>query len=170
MEGLCKSKNVNDLIWHRTRGLPACSIVPEPTTLPRAPCLYIIYTHPRTYTYPLGLLVRCIDYNAWTKIVVRVLYTCASGERKLALIYGFILYCLKYIKEIQVVHITFEWESVRQILSPNEDWTLIFQLSEKLYHMGQLKYCLLYCSTIGCRIYCSQIYTACLKRRNLQCK
>jgi hypothetical protein len=27
----------NDLIGNRTRGLPACSIVPQPTTVPRAP-------------------------------------------------------------------------------------------------------------------------------------
>jgi hypothetical protein len=27
----------NDLIENRTRDLPACSVVPEPTTLPRAP-------------------------------------------------------------------------------------------------------------------------------------
>jgi hypothetical protein len=28
----------NYLIGNRTRDLPACSIVPQPTTLPRAPC------------------------------------------------------------------------------------------------------------------------------------
>jgi hypothetical protein len=26
----------NDLIWNRTREIPACSIAPQPTTLPRA--------------------------------------------------------------------------------------------------------------------------------------
>jgi hypothetical protein len=36
MEGLCKLKKFND-IGNRTRELPACSIVPQPATLPRAP-------------------------------------------------------------------------------------------------------------------------------------
>jgi hypothetical protein len=38
LEGLDKlKKKSNDLIGNRTRDLPACSIVPQPTTLPRAP-------------------------------------------------------------------------------------------------------------------------------------
>jgi hypothetical protein len=53
-------------------------------------------------------------YYAWNKIIVRVLHTSTSAEGKLALIHGFISYCLKSIKEIQHVHITFEWESVRK--------------------------------------------------------
>jgi hypothetical protein len=32
-------KKSNDLIGNRTRDLPACSIVPQPTTLPRAPVM-----------------------------------------------------------------------------------------------------------------------------------
>jgi hypothetical protein len=35
-EGLGKLKKSNDLIENRNRDLPACSIVPQPTTLPRA--------------------------------------------------------------------------------------------------------------------------------------
>jgi hypothetical protein len=35
LEALGKLKTVNDLIGSRTRDLPACSIVPQPTTLPR---------------------------------------------------------------------------------------------------------------------------------------
>jgi hypothetical protein len=31
-----KLKNCNDLIGNRTRDLPACSVAPQPTTLPRA--------------------------------------------------------------------------------------------------------------------------------------
>jgi hypothetical protein len=31
----------NDLIENRSRDLPAYSIVPQPTTLPRAPCKYV---------------------------------------------------------------------------------------------------------------------------------
>jgi hypothetical protein len=37
LEGLGELKNLNDLIVNRTLGLPACSIVPQLTTLPRAP-------------------------------------------------------------------------------------------------------------------------------------
>jgi hypothetical protein len=36
-EVLGELKISNDLVGNRTRELPACSIVPEPTTLPRAP-------------------------------------------------------------------------------------------------------------------------------------
>jgi hypothetical protein len=37
MEGLGKLKKIH-LIGIRSRDLPACNIVPQPTTLPRAPC------------------------------------------------------------------------------------------------------------------------------------
>jgi hypothetical protein len=37
LEGLGKLEKLNDLIWTRIRDLPACSIVPQPTTLPRVP-------------------------------------------------------------------------------------------------------------------------------------
>jgi hypothetical protein len=40
----------NDLIGNRTRHLPACNIVPQPTILPRAP------------TYNVGLLKFCNIY------------------------------------------------------------------------------------------------------------
>jgi hypothetical protein len=36
LEGLGKLKNINDHIGSRTRDLPACSIVPQQTALPRA--------------------------------------------------------------------------------------------------------------------------------------
>jgi hypothetical protein len=36
-EGLGQLKKSSDLIGDRTRDLPASSIVPQPTTLPRAP-------------------------------------------------------------------------------------------------------------------------------------
>jgi hypothetical protein len=39
LEGLCKLKKFNDLIGIRTRDLPACSIVSQPTTL-----FYLIVT------------------------------------------------------------------------------------------------------------------------------
>jgi hypothetical protein len=37
LEGLGQLRKSNDLIGNRTHDLPACSIVPQPTTLPRAP-------------------------------------------------------------------------------------------------------------------------------------
>jgi hypothetical protein len=37
LKGLGKLKIVNDLIGTRTRDLQACSIGPEPSTVPRAP-------------------------------------------------------------------------------------------------------------------------------------
>jgi hypothetical protein len=42
LEGLGQLKKSNDLIGNRTRDLPACSIVPQPTMLLRAPYLYIV--------------------------------------------------------------------------------------------------------------------------------
>jgi hypothetical protein len=41
LEGLDKLKNIN-LIGIRTRNLPACSIVPQPTTLPLAPIAMVL--------------------------------------------------------------------------------------------------------------------------------
>jgi hypothetical protein len=41
LEGLGKLKKIH-LIGTRTRDLPACSIVPQPTTLPRAPATHAI--------------------------------------------------------------------------------------------------------------------------------
>jgi hypothetical protein len=37
LEGLGQFKECNDLVRNRTRQLPACSIVPQPATLTRAP-------------------------------------------------------------------------------------------------------------------------------------
>jgi hypothetical protein len=37
LEGSDQLKNPNGLVGNRTRDLPACSIVPQPTTLPHAP-------------------------------------------------------------------------------------------------------------------------------------
>jgi hypothetical protein len=46
VEGLDQLKKLNDLIGNRTRDLPACSIVPQPTTLPLVPQIsaYSIFT------------------------------------------------------------------------------------------------------------------------------
>jgi hypothetical protein len=42
LEGLGQLKKSNYLIENRTRYLPACSIVPQPTTLPRVPDFMLI--------------------------------------------------------------------------------------------------------------------------------
>jgi hypothetical protein len=42
LERLGKLTKSNYLIGKRTRDLPACGIVPQPTTLPRAPIIIII--------------------------------------------------------------------------------------------------------------------------------
>jgi hypothetical protein len=42
LEGLCEWKKIH-LIGTRTRDLPVCSIVPQPTTLPRAPHMLLIF-------------------------------------------------------------------------------------------------------------------------------
>ena len=36
-------KNSNDTIGHRTRDLPTCSAVPQPTAPPRTPSLLVVY-------------------------------------------------------------------------------------------------------------------------------
>jgi hypothetical protein len=45
-------KNSNDIIGNRTRDLPACSAVPQPTTPPRAPPTNMrhFYCYSRRYT------------------------------------------------------------------------------------------------------------------------
>jgi hypothetical protein len=45
LEGLGKLKKSNDLIGTRSHDLPACSIVPQPTTLQRAPIYIYIYIY-----------------------------------------------------------------------------------------------------------------------------
>ena len=44
-------KNYNDTIGNRTRGLPACSAVPQPTAPPRAPIYIYIYTYLYLFMY-----------------------------------------------------------------------------------------------------------------------
>jgi hypothetical protein len=42
LEGLVKLKKYSDVIGFRTRNLPACSTVPQPTTLPPAALLLLL--------------------------------------------------------------------------------------------------------------------------------
>jgi hypothetical protein len=43
LEGLGQLKKTKYLIGNRTHDLPACSIVPQSTTLPRAPTLFFCF-------------------------------------------------------------------------------------------------------------------------------
>jgi hypothetical protein len=51
LEGLGQLNKFNDLIGNRTRDLPACNIIPQPTTLPRAPLCVCVCVCVRTYTF-----------------------------------------------------------------------------------------------------------------------
>jgi hypothetical protein len=42
LEGLGQLKKSNDLIRTQTRDLPACSIMPQPTKLPRAQLIHVL--------------------------------------------------------------------------------------------------------------------------------
>jgi len=44
-------KNSNDNIGNRTRNLPACRAVPQPTATPRAPLTEYTHTHTHIYIY-----------------------------------------------------------------------------------------------------------------------
>jgi hypothetical protein len=61
LEGLGKLKNSNGLIGNRTRHLPTCSIVNQPTTLPRASPLHL------TYLENSGTQVVRLRYRGWIK-------------------------------------------------------------------------------------------------------
>ena len=50
-EGLCQWKNSNVSIWNRTRDLPVCSAVPQPTTPPRADLKGTFWYYPPIYAY-----------------------------------------------------------------------------------------------------------------------
>jgi hypothetical protein len=62
-EGLGElKKKLNVLIRSRTRDLPACSILPEPTTLPRAPISILI----NKYIYDVSLHLLSQHYVYFT--------------------------------------------------------------------------------------------------------
>jgi len=56
-EGIMSMKNSNDTIGNRTRDLPACSAVPQPTALPRAPILPYIHSENTKRVSSLGLRI-----------------------------------------------------------------------------------------------------------------
>jgi hypothetical protein len=54
LEGLGQLKKSNDLIGNRTRDLPTCSIVPQPTTLPHAPLTWTMFKIPQWICTAVG--------------------------------------------------------------------------------------------------------------------
>jgi hypothetical protein len=62
LEGLRHLKKFNDLIGTRNRDLQAYSILPQPTTLPRALCIQV-----------LGSSLNLGDYSAVVKVLTVVL-------------------------------------------------------------------------------------------------
>jgi hypothetical protein len=66
----------NELIGNRTRDLPACSIVPQPTTLPRAGLRTV--SHKIHYTCKLKCLIFWKLLSAFAKKIERLFTTCPS--------------------------------------------------------------------------------------------
>jgi hypothetical protein len=71
LEVLGQLKKSNNFVENRTRDLPVCSIMPQPTTLPRTPDMYIcnvskgfVWKTPRAIRYlnivisPMGLITK----------------------------------------------------------------------------------------------------------------
>jgi hypothetical protein len=76
MEGLGQLKKSNDLIRNRTRDFPACSIVPQPTTLPRSP-----HTKSRPDFTPLPTAVEKFN-EAGTEVLLADPSNCSSIYKK----------------------------------------------------------------------------------------
>jgi hypothetical protein len=60
LEGLGKLKRFNDLIGNRTHNIRACSIVPQPSTLPRATCKQEYYIKLIIIVFRLYIDTLCI--------------------------------------------------------------------------------------------------------------
>jgi hypothetical protein len=68
LEGIGQLKKSNDLIRNRTRDLMGCSVVSQPTTLPRAPWYYESCL--KVYTVVSGGLPRATEYNHDNTVVI----------------------------------------------------------------------------------------------------
>jgi hypothetical protein len=72
LEGLGKLKISNYLIGNRTRDLPACSIVPQPTTLPRAPWNDVRYEYKinewKELSKTIGPAFKLAFLTRWTEL------------------------------------------------------------------------------------------------------
>jgi hypothetical protein len=76
-----------DLIRNRTRDIPACSIVPQPTSLPRAPHEYLEYNR-KTVSYDQFRNYCCGDWRDISMAMVSVLVCIASSRYCLMLLHG----------------------------------------------------------------------------------
>jgi hypothetical protein len=97
LEGLGKLKKKIHLIGTRTRDLPACTIVPQPTTLPRAPSymnilIHLINTEKRSdFVYFLEIeyklcnrnYLRNLHIRAYTTVYLEPDYTRGLGQMAL---------------------------------------------------------------------------------------
>jgi hypothetical protein len=74
LEGLGKLKKTNDLIRIQTHDLPACSTVPQPTTLPGAPrfwkCIYWVTQHQMSWVVTPKLSMWYLTGN-WILITLK---------------------------------------------------------------------------------------------------
>jgi hypothetical protein len=68
LEGLGQLKKIH-LIGTRTRNLPACSIVPQPTTLPRA-AFFLFFLYGQTIVIP-----SCLSLSVSQESSVQCLHT-----------------------------------------------------------------------------------------------
>jgi hypothetical protein len=74
LEGLGQLKT-NDLIRNWTRDLPACSIVPQPTTLPRTPFIYTcISVNNGRYIHLHISNIHCLKHILYTPVHVEIGY------------------------------------------------------------------------------------------------
>jgi hypothetical protein len=73
-KGLCQWKISNDTIGNRTRDLPACSAVPQPTAPPRAPFLKCCMRWYRTWKVLLIYLTVIMHDNTQSHVDVFISY------------------------------------------------------------------------------------------------
>ena len=77
-------KNSSDIIGNRTRDLPTCSTVPQPTALPRAPALlrYCLTLYPVAVTGVYRTTVCSAVINVITTIIIIIIVICGFHIRE----------------------------------------------------------------------------------------
>jgi hypothetical protein len=70
------------LIGTRTRDLPACSIVPQPTTLPRTPVLWRVSNYLWCFLNYLSVSVSYANWTANTEFLTSASHPCLPGGRE----------------------------------------------------------------------------------------
>jgi hypothetical protein len=81
LEGLGKSKKIH-LIGTRTRNLPACNIVPQPTTLPRAPIFFVIEENCKVSVLDTETCLYFIERHFELNVVMQVFYIVSVSKCK----------------------------------------------------------------------------------------